>query len=1074
MTDDSINPDVVVVGMPSCGKTVFFTVLGKKFTNLVDGRRTAPLGFRMGTCDKATGTVVNVAYDRLRNGSWPEPTNAGQVMPLRWEVFTGKRRIFELFSMDIAGETFKRAFGIGEDDAVGAGDDSLQKTQTSNADDDAGNELYRDAAAPSEFGDPAKSKKTDVEGAARALRTAVDNARAVCFMVNIALPDWRDEKSLDDVDEKKLARFRDSVLNMYLSLRNRPELRAKSMIVLTQAHLHEWEIERAGGPVMYLGDVCGGEASELSNLAKESDIPVIAVSAINEERDSNDLPRISSPDDIPSSGLFGFLLAVAGKVARGDSLAVVSDAYLDYLRERVEYLKNPALPVISRLAQANRYHKAAVDFSKACKAYLDDEGNLASGGAALQPGVVAMYRRCTNEDPDVKVAADREYLVRDRLWDVALRRAVMLERLGEASAGPSGVYAEVLQGMLREFPGRSETSEFVYGFGEDDLLVGGTASTLDDWVRENIKAYKADLASTIADVDAGRAGMEERVDALKASAGSDDFEGRRNFVLKSRNELSQKMSAYRRAWYVKTNVSLPEIGKIEGVLDECGRLMDFCTAEHERRLRRRRRRKAMAFFIFLLALGGAVAFVARRSMDEHNKGVVRQIHDAISRSDYAGAGQLYNSLSSARWLKIDRDQYLCADFANRLAGARRLHGVHAEIRLNGVTLKEGRRWFASGKALDDRLLVAKRKCDEALHAIETANLDVTADDVFGDRGAFAARAGDASSLKEKTDEARITYTNVKDEWEKAERKRKSDEAVKAAAVRLGKIETEIKSLGISDITNRIGEVSGIIKNVGTAITVDDGAKEKLRNIADLVLEKLKEEHKKILDKRRAEFARQLDGHCVSAGAFVSSNLFELAFSELKAARKLVADNKDLANDGDANKVAGIDEAIKSGIVGLFDRRLDEVKVEVAGMANVYDAGALARGVKACEDAMDSIAADCDKWIPGHGDVTRIKGEIENVRRTLPVVVRIDGVGNDRKPVDVVLEPLPASFPFPVANGRNAGTKRSCVYLHVPQDSMESQSTYYLAVKVGGLRMIVDICPQELKHGTNRLKAPADQ
>ena len=113
MSGENPKPDVVVVGMPSCGKTVFFTVLGKKFTNLVDGRRVAPLGFRMRTCDKATFTVVNVAYDRLRRGSWPEATKAGQMMPLRWEVFTGNRRIFELFSMDVAGETFKKAFDIG-------------------------------------------------------------------------------------------------------------------------------------------------------------------------------------------------------------------------------------------------------------------------------------------------------------------------------------------------------------------------------------------------------------------------------------------------------------------------------------------------------------------------------------------------------------------------------------------------------------------------------------------------------------------------------------------------------------------------------------------------------------------------------------------------------------------------------------------------------------------------------------------------------------------------------------------------------------------------------------------------
>ena len=42
MSDQAPRPDVVVVGMPSCGKTVFFTVLGKKFTNLVGGRRAAP------------------------------------------------------------------------------------------------------------------------------------------------------------------------------------------------------------------------------------------------------------------------------------------------------------------------------------------------------------------------------------------------------------------------------------------------------------------------------------------------------------------------------------------------------------------------------------------------------------------------------------------------------------------------------------------------------------------------------------------------------------------------------------------------------------------------------------------------------------------------------------------------------------------------------------------------------------------------------------------------------------------------------------------------------------------------
>ena len=121
MSEGGVNPDVVVVGMPSCGKTVFFTVLGKKFTNLVDGRRSAPLGFRMSTCDQSTSDVVDAAYDRLRAGSWPETTKEGQIMPLRWDVLTGKRRVFKLYSMDIAGETFKRTFGIGDRKNTSAG-----------------------------------------------------------------------------------------------------------------------------------------------------------------------------------------------------------------------------------------------------------------------------------------------------------------------------------------------------------------------------------------------------------------------------------------------------------------------------------------------------------------------------------------------------------------------------------------------------------------------------------------------------------------------------------------------------------------------------------------------------------------------------------------------------------------------------------------------------------------------------------------------------------------------------------------------------------------------------------------
>ena len=282
MSDDNSRPDVVVVGMPSCGKTVFFTVLGKKFTSRVDGKRVAPLGFRMSTCDNQTSDVVEDAYGRLVAGKWPQATDRGNILPLKWEVLTGRRRVFTLSSMDIAGEDFRRAFIFERGDKVSDG-----------GQDDSSDFL---------MGGTAISAQSKGKRAVDILKKAISTAKVVCFMVNVALSDGKDVDVRDELWEKKRRRFISLVQNIYHTLNQDPGLRSKSVIVLSQVHLHEGEIERAGGPLMYLGEVCGGAASELHNLAKDYDIPVIAVSSINEARVDDDLPRISSPDDIKSSG----------------------------------------------------------------------------------------------------------------------------------------------------------------------------------------------------------------------------------------------------------------------------------------------------------------------------------------------------------------------------------------------------------------------------------------------------------------------------------------------------------------------------------------------------------------------------------------------------------------------------------------------------------------------------------------------------------------------------------------------------------------------------------------------------
>ena len=650
MSGESFKPDVVVVGMPSCGKTVFLTVLGKKFTNLVGGRRVAPLGFRMSTCDRETATVVNVAYDRLSRGMWPEATKAGQIMPLRWEVFTGRRRIFELFSMDIAGETFRRAFGDVDDAGGGGGGGKNQGKAGKTKDADAGDELYRGDSADDRPADSPMTgdvPMTDEEQAVDRLKNAIATAKVVCFMVNVALPDRHGGKTLDDAGEKKLLRFREAVTNMYLALRDKPDLCGKSMIVLSQTHLHEGEIERIGGPVMYLGEVCGGEAAELSNLARERDIPVMAVSAINEKRDANDLPAFGSPGEIPSSGLFGFLLMVSGMSARGDGIAKVMDAYLAYRRERVEYLKSPDQCVIARLRQARRLHKASMEYVDACMGYLDDTDNLVEkrGGASLGAGDMRMYRLCTKEDQEIKSATGTEYLVRDESWDCVLRGVAASERLGRPVPGSDAIYHEVLQRMLGAFPGNdgnAANEEFVYGFGEDESLYGSGPSAYARWMTASLDEYRESLAGDVADLARLHGEAANSVVSLSDHAGGSTFGYALACAKKVIDLLREKIDQFKREW---PGLDIAELLDAENALDGFAGQIADAERENQRALEEaenERRRKEVADGVkamneSLSSIEGKMSslwgFVGSDSFASHASSLEADLSRVVSRMD---------------------------------------------------------------------------------------------------------------------------------------------------------------------------------------------------------------------------------------------------------------------------------------------------------------------------------------------------------------------------------------------------------------------------------------------------------
>ena len=597
MSEGSANPDVVVVGMPSCGKTVFFTVLGKKFTS----GGFSPLGFRMKSLGDTIRQINDIYTNRLLTGKWAMPTEENLIIPLRWEVFTGYRRIFELCTMDCAGEAFVDAFEIARRDD---GSRSQNKTSAKKVKAPVADRPKTDSDSDDEFYNSAVSNHAENEimsNAADFLRRAIETAKVVCFMVNINVPDSppsdMSEKDLEKLpstererllDEKRsYFDFRDATAGIYMALTKRVNLRGRSMIMLTQTHLHEARIERAGGPVMYLGKVGGGLASELSALAAEEAIPVIAVSAINAEK-TNKLPEIVSPASIPSSGLFGFLLTVSGMVMPHDSIAAVKDAYFSYLHERTEYRKCPSLEIKFRLLQAERLRKTAEACLQKCEDYLATAENLADNKKRKTLSV-SDRNKCRQSTSMELLSVENDskedsvYLVRDRQWDWTLRKAAVLWCSQKKAPEPKEIYDNVCDGMVHQGVCRNDAlPETVCGFDASDMFVGSAANNLDKWIRLNLDSYRKDLDAAIKELQTFKETALSKISQLNEEIGvCDGFDECYKEARKACTAFYEKISAFRKYWLENGELSLSEVERMEREVNEKIKCIDQCKKRHD-------------------------------------------------------------------------------------------------------------------------------------------------------------------------------------------------------------------------------------------------------------------------------------------------------------------------------------------------------------------------------------------------------------------------------------------------------------------------------------------------------------
>ena len=376
--------DVLLLGVKGSGKTVFLSVLGKRF------EQEGPLGLCLvPEAGTATDDFVTEVSLRLSEGRFPAATGRSERMLLRWTVNSGRRTLFSLSSMDCAGETILDAFCAppgADGDAPETADDDLLVTHSGRSE--------KDVAAT--------------------LRDMASRAAAICLVLN---PNDFPSNARRAVQEDPVLkrdfeeRFK-AMRRLSLAIAQNPEYASKTLFVLlTQVgdEAIRSGLESTGDPASYV------EAEFPALLRSAPQARCLAVSAVNEVEEEVD-ERSGRAVLVPahgftSSGLAEFLVRVGGELSA--DLAGVSSAW-NALRE-AERADSQARASVrhsdpDRLAAASARLAAAEALAAECRAFLDADPSRPDPAGR------------TEEELDPILAAARRRFAAEKALDVWLRR----------------------------------------------------------------------------------------------------------------------------------------------------------------------------------------------------------------------------------------------------------------------------------------------------------------------------------------------------------------------------------------------------------------------------------------------------------------------------------------------------------------------------------------------------------------------------------------------------------------------------------------------------------------------------
>ena len=540
------SPDVVILGMPGSGKTVFLSILHDTFAWTAEQSVDSPMGFRLEARGKDTLATMGECMAQMRAEKWPAPTHEKSITMLSWDVFMGTQKMFSLSSMDYGGEVYRKAYG-------GFGvkrDERRQRPDRGTEGSSAANDMLSDVSGAEEK--TSETGERDDDECVRELRAAVQAAKVVCIFISVSdfLPKVKDAKDAKAAKEALQVNRYEAALTA-CSLLDDEELARKCVLVLTQAHGKRDAIDLSGGPRNYLSHI---SKSLMQAAERHVKVPVLALSAVNEDDDDRDSEK--PPKTICSEGLFAFLLYVGGCVESGR----LNKVKRDYLAcrdagGRYHFLRMRGVLGLfeDRYAAAVKYHERVAQFVSSANDYMREARCFS--GTGMQD-TEATCRRAIEKSPEVQMCRDdsSRALALESIWDALLKEEaaarVSCEEKDDASrqARQPLTGTDILalaQQRYRELHGVSLNSRQVVNIPvfEQEAV----AAWIDDQLSRRVETLKRTVKSALGLVD-GLSARLENADEIKTVETLETIERWKSSVAEAERTARTALEKLRKNW----------------------------------------------------------------------------------------------------------------------------------------------------------------------------------------------------------------------------------------------------------------------------------------------------------------------------------------------------------------------------------------------------------------------------------------------------------------------------------------------------------------------------------------------